>query len=144
MVITTTRRDIKDTFKTLLDAATLGVPVYRDKPPEGVPVPSVVFTLISGVSRTGSIGRQESPTQLALEEWYRLQIDCYYDDSVECDNLAGKVEQAIVEHEDALRSTYGVENVQKLDDGDVGPQNEMSRECRIRMDFGFTMYRAVA
>ena len=141
---TTPRRDAEDAFKAILDAAQLGVPVFRDRPPEGVPVPSVVQTLAGGNSRSGAIGLQESETQRALEEHYRIQIDCYHDDKVECDLLADQVEQAIVDHEDALRSTYGIEHVKKLDDADVSSSNELSREYRVRMDFGFTAYRAVS
>ena len=118
--------------------------MFRDLPPEGAPVPSVVLTLVSGASRSGAIGLQETETQRALEERHRIQIDCYHDDKVECDALADPVEQTIVDHEDTLRSTYGIENVQKLDDADVAMRNEIGRQCRVRMDFGFTTYRAVA
>jgi predicted hotdog family 3-hydroxylacyl-ACP dehydratase len=79
-----------------------------------------------------------------LEERHRIQIDCYHDDKIECDRVADQVEQAIVDHDDTLRSTYGIENVQKVDDADVSMPNELSRQCRVRMDFGFVMYRAVA
>ena len=145
MPSTTTRRDAKDAFKALLDAALVDVPVFRDQPPgEGVPVPSVVLTLVTGNSRSGAIGLQETETQRALEERHRIQIDCYHDDKVECDRVADQVEQAIMDHEDTLRSTYGIENVQKVDDADVSMPNELSRQCRVRMDFGFITYRAVA
>jgi hypothetical protein len=144
MPSTTTRRDAKDAFEAILDAAQLGVLVFRDLPYEGAPVPSVVLTLVSGTSRSGAIGLQESETQRALEERHRIQIDCYHDDKVECDALADSVEQAIVDHEDTLRSTYGIEDVRKMDDADLSMLNEMSRQCRVRMDFGFIMYRAVA
>jgi hypothetical protein len=144
MPSTTTRADAKDAFKAILDAAQLGVPVFRDLPPEGAPAPSVVLTLVSGSSRSGAIGLQETKTQRALEERHRIQIDSYHDDKVECDAVADQVEQAIVDHEDALRSTYGIENVQKVDDADVSMPNELSRQCRVRMDFGFITYRAVA
>ena len=138
------RRDAKDAFKAVLDAASVGVPVFRDLPPEGAPVPSVVLTLVSGVSRSGAIGLQETATQRALEEGHRIQIDCYHDDKIECDRVADQVEQAIVDHEDTLRSIYEIENVQKVDDADVAMPNEFSRQCRVRMDFSFTTYRAVA
>lgn len=144
MPSTMPRSDAKDAFKAILDAAGLGIPVCRDKPNEGAPVPSVVFTLVSGVSRSGAIGLQESETQRALEERYRIQIDCYHDDKVECDAVADAVEQAIVDAEATLRSTYGIEDLRKMDDADVDPRNEMARTCRVRMDFGFTTYRAVA
>jgi hypothetical protein len=136
--------DAKDAFKAILDAGMLGVDVYRDLPYEGTPVPSVVLTLVSGNSRSGAIGLQESPTQRALEERHRIQIDCYHNEKVECDALADAVEQAIVDHDDTLRSTYGIENVQKLDDADVARGNEMTRESRVRMDFGFITYRAIS
>jgi hypothetical protein len=139
------RRDAKDAFKAILDAASLGVPVFRDLPlGEGAPVPSVVLTLVSGGSRSGAIGLQEFSSLRALEERHRIQIDCYHSDKVECDAVADKVEQTIVDHEATLCSMYGIENVEKSDDSDVAPQNEFARECRVRMDFGFIMYRAVA
>jgi len=144
MASTRPRGDAKDAFKAILDAAQLGVPVLRDLPYEGAPVPSIVLTLVSGVSRCGAIGLQESSSQRALEERHRVQIDCYHIDKVECDGLADAVEQAIIDHEAVLRSRYGIENVQKLDDADVAFGNEMARECRVRMDFGFIVYRAVA
>jgi hypothetical protein len=144
MPSTTTRADAKDAFKAILDAAQLGVPVFRDLPPEGAPAPSVVLTLVSGSSRSGAIGLQETKTQRAFEERHRIQIDCYHDDKVECDRVADQVEQAIVDHEGALCSTYGIENAQKVDDADVSMPNELSRQCRVRMDFGFITYRAVA
>ncbi len=143
MPSTTTRADAKDAFKAILDAAQLGVPVFRDLSPEGAPAPSVVLTIVSGSSRSGAIGLQETETQRALEERHRIQIDCYHDDKVECDRVADQVEQAIVDHEGILRSTYGIENVQKVDDADVSMPNEFSRQCRVQMDFGFITYRAV-
>lgn len=139
------RGDAKDAFKVVLDAAMLGVPVLRDQEPgQGAPVPSVDLGLVSGVSRTGAIGRQESETQCALEEWYRIQIDCYENNKVDCDALADAVAQAIVDHEDTFERVYGIENVHKLDDADVAFGNELAKECRVRMDFGFTTYRAVS
>jgi len=143
MPSTTTRANAKDAFKAILDAAQLGVPVFRDLPSDGAPSPSVVLALVSGSSRSGAIGLQETQTQRALEEKYRIQIDCYHDDKSACDAVADQVEQAIVDHEDTLCSTYGIENVHKMDDADVSMPNELSRQCRIRMDFGFTTYRAV-
>jgi hypothetical protein len=141
------RGDAKDAFKAILDGAMLGVPVLRNQEPGegGVPVPSVVFPgLVSGVSRTGAIGRQESETQRALEERYRIQIDCYQNSKVECDALASAVAQAIVDHEDTFERVYGIENINKLDDADMPPANEMAKESRVRMDYGFTMYRALS
>ncbi len=144
MPSTTTRGDAKDAFKAILDAAELEVPVLRDLPYEGAPVPSIVLTLVSGSSRSGAIGLQETVTERALEEHHRIQIDCYHNGKVECDALADAVEQTIVDGEDTLCSTHGIENVQKLDDSDVAPRNEMARESRVRLDFGFIIYRTVA
>ena len=130
-----------DAFTTILEAALLDIPILRDLPAS---VPSIVLTLVSGVSRSGAIGLQESETQRALEERHRIQIDCYHNSKVECDALADAVEQAIVDHEETLDSTYGIENAGKMDDADVAPVNEMSNERRVRLDFGFTMYRALS
>ena len=138
---TKTRSNAMDAFTAILEAALVDIPILRDLP---APVPSVVLTLVSGVSRSGAIGLQESETQRALEEGYRIQIDCYHNSKVECDTLADAVEQAIVDHEEALNSTYGIENIHKMDDADVARANELSNERRVRMDFGFTTYRAVA
>jgi hypothetical protein len=144
MPTTTPRRDAKDAFKAILDAAGLDATVYRDIPYEGAEAGSVVLTLVSGSSRRGAVGLQHSATERAMEQRHRIQIDCYHDDKVECDNLADKVEQTIMDHLDVLRSRYGISDVGKIVDTDVAPPDPLRRLARVLMDFEFVTYRALA
>jgi hypothetical protein len=80
LIGTTPCRDAKDAFKAVLDTAVPpGVRVYRDQPYEGVKGRAILLTLVSGSSSAGAIGLQESPTQRALQERYRIQVDCYHE-----------------------------------------------------------------
>ena len=143
MPSTTPRQDARAAFKTILDAANLGVPVFDRMPYEGAEQRSVVLTLVSGVSRPSALGNQITPTTQAVEEHHRIQIDCYYDDQTQTGMLAGKVEQAIMDSVDALASTYDIRDVRKLQDMDMAPPDPMLRECRVILDFGFYTHRTV-
>ena len=139
----TPRVDVRAAFKAILDAAELDVPVYERMPYEGAEQRSVVLTLVSGVSRPSAIGNQITPTQQALEEHHRIQIDCYYDGQTEAGMLAGKVVQAIMDAVDTLASTYDIHDVRKLQDMDVAPPEPTLRECRVLLDFGFYTHRTI-
>jgi hypothetical protein len=141
---TTPRQDARAAFKTILDQANLGVTVYDHMPYEGAEQRSVVLTMVSGVSRRPSLGLRISASMRALEEHHRLQIDCYYDDPVECGKLADKVEQAIMDHLDELEFTYDVHDVSKVTDIDTTPPDATLRESRIIMDFEFYTHRAIS
>jgi len=143
MPSTTPRGSAKDAFKAILDAASLGVTVYRDMPYAGASLRSVVLTFVSGSSRAGALGLQMSPTERGLEARHRVQIDCYHDVKVDCDRLADKVEQAILDHLDTLRSTYDIHNVQKIVDTDAAPPDPTLHQSRVLMDFEFVTHRAV-
>jgi len=134
---------VRAAFKAVLDAANLGVTVHDRMPYEGAESRSVVLTLVSGVSRRPALGLWVSAGTRAVEEQHRIQIDCYHDDPSECEKLADKVEQALVDHLDILRSTYDIHDVRKVVDMDTGPQDPMLHESRITMDFQFYTHRAV-
>jgi hypothetical protein len=140
---TTPRQDARAAFKAILDAANLGVPVFDRMPYEGAEQRSVVLTLISGVSRPSALGNQITPTQQALEEHHRIQVDCYHDDQTQAGMLAGKVEQVIMDSADTLASTYDIHDVRKLQDMDVAPPEPTLRECRVLLDFGFYTHRTI-
>ena len=143
MPTTTPRQDVRAAFKAILDSANLGVTVHDRMPYEGAEQRSVVLTLVSGVSRPPALGNQITPTQQALEEHHRIQVDCYHDDQTQAGMLAGKMEQAIMDSVDTLASTYDVHDVRKLQDLDVAPPDPMLRECRVILDFGFYTHRTV-
>ena len=143
MPSTTPRQDARAAFKAILDAANLGVPVFDRMPYEGAEQRSVVLTLVSGVSRPSALGNQITPTQQAIEEHYRIQIDCYYDDQTQAGMLAGKVEQAIMDAVDTLASTYDIHDVRKPQDMDGAPPDPTLRECRVILEFTFYNHRTV-
>jgi len=141
---TTPRQDARAAFKAVLDQATLGVQVCDRMPYEGAEQRSVVLTLVSGVTRRPALGLRITPEMRALEEHHRLQVDCYYDDTVEVEKLADKVEQAIMDHVDTLENTYDIHDVRKVADIDSTPPDATLRESRIIMDFEFYTHRAIS
>lgn len=143
MPSTTPRQDVRSAFKTILEAANLGVTVYERMPYEGAEPRSVVLTLVSGSNQSPGIGARFSQTQRAFENRFRLQVDCYHDDKAEADKLADKVEQAIMDRLDVLRSTYDIHDVRKIVDSDTLPPDPTLHETRILMDFEFFTHRAV-
>lgn len=143
MPTTTPRQDVRAAFKAILDAAALGVPVHERRPYEGAEIRSVVLTLVSGSNQVPSLGMQHSSTERALESRYRLQIDCYHDEQTECERLADKVDQAITDHLETLRSTYDIHDVKKIVDTDTAPPEPGLHEGRILMDYEFYTHRTV-
>lgn len=143
MPSTTPRSDARATFKAILDQANLGVAVHDRMPYEGTEQRSVVLTLVSGVTRKPAIGIRIREELRAFEEHHRIQIDCYSDDQEECEKLADKVEQAIMDRLDELESLYDIHDIKKVVDIDTAPADPMLRESRILMDFDFYTHRAV-
>jgi len=140
---TTPRESVRAAFKIVLDAANLGVTVYDRLPFEGAEQRSVVLTQISGLNRSPGIGLRMSTTKRGLENWYRFQVDCYYDDKTEASKLADKVEQALMEAIDILRATYDIHDLRKVGDSDSAPAGATvgSKEARILMEFTFYTHR---
>jgi len=135
---------VTDAFKSVLETAQLGVPVYAEMPYEGAEQRSVVLTIVSGWDRSPSIGLRHSKSSSALEERYRLQIDCYHDDQTEVKKLADKVMQAIADRLDLLRATYDIHGVRRLVITQTQPPESMVRESRILLDYEFYTHRALS
>ncbi len=81
--MSTPRESIRIAFKTILDAAGLGVTVYPRLPFEGADPRSVVLTVVSGLNRSPGMGLRRSTVKRGFEEQFRLQVDFYYDDKTE-------------------------------------------------------------
>jgi len=137
------REAVRAAFATILTNADLGVPVYTRMPYWGAEPRSVVLTIVSGSSRRGALGLWIRAGVRGLEEPYRLRADCYHDDQLECEKLADKVEQGIVESASVLASTYDIHNVRKVADIDTMPPDLLLRESRILLDFEFYTHRAL-
>ena len=143
MAQTTPRESVRTAFKAILDAANLGVTVHDRMPFEGAGDRAVVLTQASGLNRSPGIGLRRSTSKRGLENWYRLQVDCYYDDKVEVGKLADKVEQALMGAIDTLRATYDIHDLRKAADTDSAPAGATvgSREARVVMEFTFHTHR---
>jgi hypothetical protein len=141
---TTPRQSARVAFKAVLEAANLGVDVLERMPYEGAPSRSVVLTMVSGVTRKPAIGLRTSEATRALEEHHRIQIDCYHEDQAECERLAERVEQVILDHAETFEATYDILDVSKAADIDTTPPDSTVRQTRIQMDFLFYTHRAVS
>ena len=135
---TTPRESVRAAFAAVLEAADLGVTIHDRLPYEGAEPGSVVLTIVSGTSRSPSIGLRRSADKRGFEEQYRLQVDCY-DDSLEVGKLADKVEQTLVDAIDTLEKGHDIHNLRKAVDSDRAPTN--SREGRVLMEFTFYTHR---
>ena len=140
---TTPRENVRAAFKTVLDAANLGVTVYDRRASEGEEQRSVVLTVVSGSNRSPGVGLRRSTSKRGLEEWFRLQVDCYYDDKTEVGKLADKVEQALMDAIDTLRATHDIHDLRKVMDTDSVPAGATvgSTLTRVLMDFTFYTHR---
>jgi hypothetical protein len=136
------REAVRAAFATILTNANLDVTVYTRMPYWGAEPRSVVLTIVSGSSQRGALGLIHAAFH-GLEEPYRLRADCYHDDQLECEKLADKVEQAIVESASVLASTYDIHRVRKALDVDTAPPDTMLRGSRIMMDFELYTHRTV-
>jgi hypothetical protein len=143
IIILSGREAARVAFARILTDANLGVRVYDRMPYEGAEQRSVVLTVVSGVSRRPALSLLVSPFVRTLEEHYRLQVDCYHDDQVECEKLADAVEQVIMNEVDALATTYDIHQVKKSVDSDSAPADATARQARILLQFDFYIHRAV-
>jgi len=133
---TTPRATFRNAFYTALyDALGSGIDVVKYRPPEGVSGRAIVLGIVSGSNRVPALGQRVSPTQMGLEERYRIQIDVFELDREQAEICADKVEQAIKDALGTLRSTYGVEDVKKIVDADVGGTEELQREAHVIIDY---------
>jgi len=118
----------------LHDALGAGIDVMKYRPPEGVSGRVIVLGIVSGSNRVPALGQRVSRTQRGLEERYRIQIDVFEIDREQAEIYADKVEQAIKDALDTLRSC-GVEDVKKIVDADVGGSEELQREAHVILDY---------
>jgi hypothetical protein len=137
---TTPRASVRAAFKAILEAANLGVTIHERLPYPGADPRSVVLTIVSGTNRSPSIGLRKDSTKRGFEEQYRLQLDCYDDDTA-VDALADKVEQALVDATDTLEKAYDIHNLRKIADIDSAADQTPSTEGRVIMDFTFYTHR---
>ena len=131
----TPRATFRTAFYTVLhDALGSGIDVVKYRPPEGVSGRVIVLGIVSGSNRVPALGQRVSRTQRGLEERYRIQIDVFEIDREQAEIYADKVEQAIKDALDTLRSC-GVEDVKKIVDADVGGSEELQREDHVILDY---------
>jgi len=131
----TPRATFRTAFYTVLhDALGSGIDVVKYRPPEGVSGRVIVLGIVSGSNRVPALGQRVSRTQRGLEERYRIQIDVFEIDREQAEIYADKVEQAIKDALDTLRSC-GVEDVKKIVDADVGGSEELQREAHVILDY---------
>ncbi len=148
--LSTPRQSVRTAFKTVLDAASLGVTVYDGLPFEGADTRSVVIRTVSGTSKSPGIGLRKDPTKRGLMLQYRLQLDVNYDDRQGCTALADSVEQALMNAVDTFRTTYDIHNLRKMLDVDALPIGAsvrlpvLTREARTILDFTFWTHRELA
>jgi len=131
----TPRATFRTAFYTVLhDALGSGIDVVKYRPPEGVSGRVIVLGIVSGSNRVPALGQRVSRTQRGLEERYRIQIDVFEIDREQAEIYADKVEQAIKDALDTLRSC-GVEDVKKIVDADVGGSEQLQREAHVILDY---------
>jgi hypothetical protein len=137
---TTPRTSVRAAFKAVLEAADLGATIHERLPYPGADPHSVVLTIVSGTSRSPSIGLRKDKSKRGFELQYRLQLDCY-DDLSRVDALADKVEQALVDAAEELESGYDIHNLRKAADIDSAPDQTPSTEGRVILEFTFYTHR---
>jgi len=129
------RATFRNAFYTVLyDALGSGIDVVKYRPPEGVSGRAIVLGIVSGSNRVPALGQRVSSTQRGLEERYRIQIDVFEIDREQAEIYADKVEQAIKDALDMLRSC-GVEDVKKIVDADVGGTEQLQYEAHVILDY---------
>jgi len=131
-------------FKTVLDSAGLGVKVYEEQPYEGAEQRSVVLKPLGGPTARPSLGLRITPTTRAMEEYYTLQISCFFDDQVSCRSLVDKVNQTLFDHVDELERVYDIHDLKRAAGPVPGPVDVGVRESHILMHFEFYTHRVVS
>jgi hypothetical protein len=140
---TQTLQDVLSTFKAVLDAANIrGVTVYETEDYAGTEQRCIVLMIVDAVDREPGIGSRISGNARALEQWFRLQVDCYYDDSLEVLRVADETQQVLLDNRDRLEITSDIHNLKTLVVVPSRP-DPLNRLWRVRMDFGFYTHRAL-
>jgi hypothetical protein len=143
MSSTQTLQDALSAFKAVLDAANIrDVTVYQTEDYAGTEQRCIILTIVSVVDREPSIGSRISGSARALEQWFRLQVDCYYDDSLEVLRVADQTQQALLDNRDRLETTSDIHNLKTFVVVPSRP-DPLNRLWRVRMDFGFYTHRGL-
>jgi hypothetical protein len=140
---TTPLQDVLAAFKTVLDAAGLGVEVYEQQPYEGAEQRSVVLTPVAAHTARPALGLRITSTIRALEEHCRLQVGCFHDERADCRSLADKVSQVIFDHVDEFERVYDIHDLRRTLGPIPGPVDSGVRESYMLMHFEFYTHRAV-
>ena len=134
---TTPRATFRTAFYQVLNAA-LGseIEIVKYRPPEGVATRSIALNMVSGSNKRPGFGRRTSATQSGMFERYRIQIDVFEYDREQAEVYADKVEQAVIAALNSpFRSVYGVLDIRKIVDTDVGPTEQLQREAHTILDY---------
>ena len=126
-----TRETIRAAFKTVLDDADLGVTVYDREPDPGFDMNSIVIYMISGSNAGSGLGSGN------FHESWRVQLSIYNTDVIACGVLAVSASNAILAALSTFESTYGIKNLRKLVDTDMGRQDPNVHEFQIVQDYSF-------
>jgi len=134
---TTPRATFRTAFYQVLNAA-LGseIEIVKYRPPGGVPTRSIALNMISGSNKRPGFGRRTDRNKSGMLERYRIQIDVFENDREQAEVYADKVEQAIIAGLNSpFRSVYGLKDIQKLVDTDVGPTDLPKNEAHAILDY---------
>jgi hypothetical protein len=128
-----TRETIRGAFKAILEDPDLdiGVTVYDREPDPGFDLNSVVIYLITGSNEGSGLGSG------TFHEFWRVQLSIYNSDALACGQLAVKVSTAILNAAAAMKTAYGISNLRKLVDSDMGRQDPNVHEFQIVQDYSF-------
>jgi hypothetical protein len=113
--------DVRTAFLALLTNANLGVTLYaRDVP--AYDENSVVIYMVTGKTSGAGFG------STSRHETWLVQISCYSDDVVKVGNLRAAVANALLAQANLLETAYGLRNLEKFTDTDMGRQNTTVNE----------------
>jgi hypothetical protein len=128
-----TRETIRGAFKAILEDPDLdlGVTVYDREQDPGFDLICVIIYMITGSNESSGIGSRN------FHERWRVQLSIYHTDSVECGKLAVQVSTAILNAAGSMKTAYGISNLRKLVDSDMGRQDPNVHEFQIVQDYSF-------
>jgi hypothetical protein len=131
--LSATRETIRGAFKAILEDpdVDLGVTVYDREPDPGFDVNSVVIYMITGSNAGSGLGSGE------FHESWRVQLSIYSDAPIACGELAVKVSNTILAAAATFKTAYGMKNLKKIVDSDMGRQDPNVHEFQIVQDYSF-------
>lgn len=135
---TTPQATFRNAFYQVLNAA-LGadIEVVKYRPPEGLPLRSIGFSIVSGSNKRPGFGRRTDANKSGMMERYRIQIDIFEYDREQAEIYADKVEQAIIAAlHSPFRTVYGVMDIQRILSTETGPTEQLRREAHSILDYG--------